>query len=331
MAAVQGGNLIRVMITGAGGFVGKALVQRTQQESTCRVIEAHRTFLKVNGKVAPIDEIGPKMSWYQYLSGVDVIVHLAGRAHVDSSKADEAELFHHTNVAGTLALAKQAMEAGVSRFIFLSSIGVNGKSTNNESFTEQSELQPHAMYAQSKYKAECELQDLVAGSAMELVIVRPPLVYDYDAPGNFKKLLMLASSGVPLPFRGIRNTRSFVSRQNLVSFLLTCIDHPNAKNETFLVSDDEAVSLEQLIALLRKGMGVAPRLFYMPKFLILLVFVVIRRKQIYEQLLGNLEVDNSKAKNLLGWTPPVSAHLSLKRAGLKFERHKNGNHVTDNK
>ncbi|WP_408698867.1 NAD-dependent epimerase/dehydratase family protein, partial [Acinetobacter baumannii] len=270
-----------------------------------------------------IQILGQENSFFctESLDDIHVIIHLAGRAHILNEKVkDPLQEFRKVNVEGTLELAKQALENKVKRFIFISSIGVNGSSTNGKAFSEQDVPQPHADYAVSKLEAELALQKLFEGTETELVIIRPPLVYAAHAPGNFARLLKLASTNIPLPFIGVNNKRTFVALENLVNFIECCITHPLAKNELFLIADTESLSTKQLVTYLRQGMQKKANLIYIPHFVMKLGALGIGKIKLYEQLFGSLEVDSSKARTLLGWQPPLSAVSAIQKAGNEYTK-----------
>lgn len=311
---------MKILVTGSTGFVGQALMQVLINREDQLFTLARRVNRNLPDKVhqiihdsdsAPFSIIFPEK--------FDVIIHLAGRAHILNEKVkDPLQEFRKVNVEGTLELAKQALENKVKRFIFISSIGVNGSSTNGTAFSEQDVPQPHADYAVSKLEAELALQKLFEGSETELVIIRPPLVYDAHAPGNFARLLKLASTNIPLPFVGVNNKRTFVALENLVNFIECCITHPLAKNELFLIADTESLSTKQLVTYLRQGMQKKANLIYIPNFIMKLGALGIGKIKLYEQLFGSLEVDASKARTLLGWQPPLDAEAALQNAGNKY-------------
>ncbi|MCH2072675.1 NAD-dependent epimerase/dehydratase family protein [Acinetobacter pittii] len=312
---------MNILVTGASGFVGKELVKKLiVNPSFDRVTVLVRKYnLDFDSKVIQI--LGQENNFFstEILDNTHVIIHLAGRAHILNEKVkDPLQEFRKVNVEGTLELAKQALENKVKRFIFISSIGVNGSSTNGKAFSEQDVPQPHADYAVSKLEAELALQKLFEGSETELVIIRPPLVYDAHAPGNFARLLKLASTNIPLPFVGVNNKRTFVALENLVNFIECCITHPLAKNELFLIADTESLSTKQLVTYLRQGMQKKANLIYIPNFIMKLGALGIGKIKLYEQLFGSLEVDASKARTLLGWQPPLDAEAALQNAGSKY-------------
>ena len=307
---------MRLLITGATGFVGATLVQNIKSIYNITVLVRTQS----NELPATIQQLVAKNIFEVDLpDNIDVIIHLAGRAHIlNDQLLDPLDEFRKVNVDGTLQLARQALEKKVKRFIFISSIGVNGSVTTQQPFTEDSIPQPHADYAVSKLEAEQELKKLFAGSNTELVIIRPPLVYAAHAPGNFARLLKLVTTNLPLPFAGTSNKRSFVALENLVDFIQTCIEHPNAANQTFLVADQESISISELVQYLKQGMGKKARFIYLPQPLMKLGAACIGKSKLYEQLFESLEVDTSKAQNLLGWKAPISTQQAMLKAGQDY-------------
>jgi nucleoside-diphosphate-sugar epimerase len=252
-------------------------------------------------------------------AGVETVVHLAGRAHVlNDNEADPIIAFRRVNVDATLKLAKAAAASGVKRFVFVSSIGVSGTETLGVAFSEESVHHPQSPYAVSKFEAEELLKELVKRTSMELVIIRPPLVYAGDAPGNFARLLKLVGMGLPLPFLASENRRSLVALENLIDFIIVCMEHPAAAGETFLISDGTDVSTADIVRAISTGMGRRPRLIYIPVGLIRWGARLLRRENLYSQLFGSLVIDSSKAQRLLGWTPQVSTSDALRQAGNDY-------------
>lgn len=307
---------MKILIIGASGFVGGALVQQINGLHDIQVLTRK-----------PIDLLTPDVQQLVAANifaadlpeNIDVIIHLAGRAHIlNEQTTDPLSEFRKVNVEGTLQLARQALEKKVKRFIFMSSIGVNGSVTLQQPFTEDAIPQPHADYAVSKLEAEHELKKLFAGSDTELVIIRPPLVYAAHAPGNFARLLKLVARNIPLPFASTKNKRSFVALENLVDFIQTCIEHPNAANQTFLVADQTPISTRELVQYLKQGMGKPVRFIYIPQSLMKLGAVCIGKSKLYEQLFESLEVDTTNAQKLLGWTAPLSTQQAMLQAGQNY-------------
>ncbi|MFN7039479.1 MAG: NAD-dependent epimerase/dehydratase family protein [Alphaproteobacteria bacterium] len=307
---------MRVLITGATGFVGQSLMQNVNKSYDVIALVRARSSL-LPSTVQQI--VAENIFGSDFPENIDVIIHLAGRAHILNEKTiDPLSEFRKVNVDGTLQLARQALDKKVKRFIFMSSIGVNGSVTSQQPFTEDAAPQPHADYAVSKLEAEQELKKLFAGSDTELVIIRPPLVYASHAPGNFARLLKLVASNLPLPFAGTNNKRSFVALENLVDFIQTCIEHPNAANQTFLVADQTPISTRELVQYLKQGMGKPARFIYIPQPLMKLGAACIGKSKLYEQLFESLEVDTTKAQKLLGWTAPLSTQHAMLQAGQNY-------------
>lgn len=318
---------MRVLVTGATGYIGRAVVDnmllRSKYEISLLMRKESTGFPSENIRVHQVRDMEKKKDWVEELRDVDVIIHLAGRAHVLSESADDPiSAFRAVNVEATLNLASQALEAGVKRFVFISSIGVNGSVTDGQPFSETSPALPQADYAVSKSEAEQGLWRIVEDGGMDLTIIRPPLVYSAYAPGNFGKLLKLVSSGLPLPLALVRNQRSMVALENLVDFICVCVEHPAAANQTFLISDGVDFSTAEIVKILAEGMGRKIYLLPMPVGLMRLSFRLMGKKTMCDQLLGSLVVDSSKAYEFLGWKPIVDANSALKEAGLQYSRRK---------
>lgn len=312
---------MKVFVTGANGFIGASLCE----DLVSRGFSVHglirADFPDKAGVTYHKGSLEDGAFILQCLSGVDCLVHSAGRAHVmrDESR-DPLATFRAINRDATLELARTAQRAGVKRFIFLSSIGVNGAKTLAKPFDERSEPCPHADYALSKFEAEQGLQSLLAGSETELVIIRPPLVYGADAPGNFARLLRVVKKGIPLPFGGLNNKRSMIALDNLVELIATCVVHPAAAGELFLAADGDDLSTEELVHILAEGMGHPARLFPMPARLLSLGAALLGKRAMYTQLCDSLRVDASKARNVLGWQPRKLARQALLEAGSEYSR-----------
>lgn len=309
----------RVLVSGANGFVGRRVCAELarRQWQVAAAVRSAPSSESAQGLVTQfgVGNIDGTTDWHIALAGCSSVIHLAARAHVlNDMHADPLAAFRETNVAGTLQLAKCAARAGVRRFVFVSSVGVHG-SLNRRPFTESDTPQPTEAYAVSKLEAELALRELVASSGMELVVVRPPLVYGPECPGNFLRLLKLLASGMPLPFGALRNERSFVGVDNLADFLATCVVHPKAAGQTFLVSDMEDVTLPALLRGLADGMGRKAPLFSLPPRLLGVLASVSGKAGLYEKLCGSLTVDATHARRTLEWTPPVSLAAGLRQTG----------------
>jgi nucleoside-diphosphate-sugar epimerase len=305
-----------VLVTGAGGFVGHALCADLVSRGAA-VRGAGRSVRKVSAgvEIAVVKSVDENTDWRGVLAGCDAVVHLAARVHVVQEVATHplAE-FRRVNTQGTLNLARQAAASGVRRFVFISSIGVNGAETFQLPFAAQDRAAPHSPYAVSKYEAELGLQALAAETGMEVVIIRPPLVYGPGAPGNFGSLMRWLRRGVPLPLGAIHNQRSLVALDNLVDLIVTCLNHPDAANQTFLVSDGEDVSTTELLRRMGQAMGRPARLIPVPARWLKLAAALVGKQDVAQRLCGSLQVDIEKTRRLLGWTPPLSLDEGLRRA-----------------
>ena len=304
-------------MTGGSGFVGENLISNLLKKDYYQVISLARSYKVKQQSVEQI--ITDNIFEADFPENIDVIIHLAGRAHIlNDQSADPLIEFRKVNVEGTLQLAQQALDKKVKRFIFISSIGVNGAITFDQPFSESTLPKPHADYAISKFEAEQELKKLFSGSDTELVIIRPPLVYAAHAPGNFARLLKLASTNLPLPFAQTNNKRSFVALENLVNFIQVCIEHPNAANQTFLVADQHSLSIRELVEYLKQGMGKKPYFIYIPQPLMKLGAICLGKSKLYEQLFASLEIDTTKAQKLLDWIAPLTAKQAMIQVGKDY-------------
>ncbi|WP_332262021.1 NAD-dependent epimerase/dehydratase family protein [Pseudomonas putida] len=310
-----------MLVTGASGFVGRALVEQLRLDSSLQLRLAHRRVdEKSHAEFVRVGDVNGATDWQAALLGVDAVIHLAARAHIlDGRDADPLAEFRKTNTQGTLNLAHQAALAGVRRFVFISSIGVNGAQTKGQAFTELSPAAPHSPYAQSKYEAERGLLEMAGAGGMEIVIIRPPMVFAAHAPGNFARLMKLISLPLPLPFGGMRNQRSLVSLQNLIGFIEVCLKSPRAANEVFLICDGDDVSTEEMVRDLAQGLGCRRWLMPFPEAIIRWLAMATGRQNIYIQLFGSLQVDSSKAREMLQWKPCVGTRQALKQAGEKYK------------
>lgn len=310
---------MKILLTGANGFVGRKLAEVLSSEYK-QVICCSRSVVEQGGNFVVSPSLSSQADWLPLLSGVDVVVHVAGKAHNLGEPRDVAlRGFKEINVEGTLRLAEQALAANVKRFVFISSIGVNGLSTHGKAFDESSPAAPHADYAQSKMEAEERLRGLTQGTSMELVIIRPPLVYDAQAPGNFQRLLKIVAAGIPLPFAMINNRRSMIALENLVDFIRVCIQHPSAANSMFLVSDGEDLSIGEIVTLLGHGMKKRVRLIAVSPGILSFGATLLGKRAMYEQLCGSLVIDSAKSRSALEWAPVVSPRQALFEAGRKFQ------------
>lgn len=304
-----------ILVTGASGFVGAALLRRLDGEG--RAVRA--TYRKGRGQppagvpAVYLEGLSASLDWRAALQSVDVVVHTAARVHVMRDTAtDPEEEFRRTNVAGTLGLARQAAAAGVRRFVFISSVKVHGESTlPGRPFSEADAPAPQDTYGQSKREAEQGLRAIAAETGMELVIIRPPLVYGPGVRANFQTLMRAVARGLPLPLAAVDNRRSLLGLDNLVDFIVTCIDHPAAAGQIFLVSDGEDLSTPELIRRMAATMGRPARLFALPVWLLRTGAALLGKRAVFQRVCGNLQLDISRARNMLGWRAPLSVDEGL--------------------
>lgn len=313
---------LNIVLTGGSGFIGRNLIE------TLKYKKLFFLFLIGRNKPPEVDtdkfyscSIDNKESYSNFLENKDIVIHCAGRVHImDDSSSSPLEDFRKVNTHGTINLAKQSADAGVKRFIFISSIKVNGESTElGLPFKPDDAFIPLDPYGLSKYEAEIGLRKIAEKTAMEVVIIRPPLVYGPGVKANFAYMMEWVNRGLPLPLGGItENKRSLVSIDNLVDLIFTCIEHPNAANQTFLVSDDDDVSTTQLLANMAIALNVSNRLIPIPSTWLTVVAKLIGKPEIFQRLCCSLQVDISKTKELLNWQPPFSSSESMKKIANAF-------------
>ncbi len=308
----------KILVTGARGFIGNAVTQSLLKNGH-KVIASTRkvpeTPISVVSSFADnltwqsAGSINGETRWEPSLQGITAVIHCAARAHVMSeSEFDPIVVYRNVNVEGSVQLAKQAVLAGVKRFVFLSSIGVNGK-ISKFPFTEVDAPNPHDAYSISKFEAETALMDIARQSDMEVVIIRAPLVYGPKVPGNFSTLVRMVQLGIPLPLGAVQNRRSFLALENLVSLVRLCSDvskSPSAANQVFLAADGEDVSTTDLLRKVAKAAGRPSRLVPVPSSLLEVAAGLLGMQNLAVRLLGNLQVDATKARNHLGWSPVVT-------------------------
>lgn len=311
-----------ILITGANGFIGSVILAALEARGI-QVRGAVRTFAK-NTNVT-VGDIGPNTNWLAALVAVDTVIHTAARVHVmNDDVLDPLVEFRRVNTEGTLSLAHQAVKTGVKRFIYLSSIKVNGEySESGSSFSPDDGFIPNDPYGLSKYEAEQGLLALAEETGMAVVIIRPPLVYGPGVKGNFCSLMKWIDRGVPLPLGDINNQRSLVALDNLVSFIIHCIHHPKAVNEIFLISDGADVSTTDLLRKVAQAFDKTPRLIPVPVWLMNFAAKLIGKNYVADRLFDSLQIDSSKAGELLGWRPVITMDQQLKEtveAYLKDEK-----------
>lgn len=306
-----------LLITGVSGFVGHALDHRLSRDGRVVNGTARRPWQMSSGGAAAVANLRADHDWSAMLANCLHVVHVAARVHVmDDRAADPLAAFREVNTAGTLRLAQQAAAAGVRRFVFVSSIKVSGERTlPGSAFRHDDAPTPEDPYGISKREAEDGLRDIAATTGMEVVIVRPPLVYGPGVKANFAAMMRAVQRGLPLPLASVtHNRRSFVALDNLVDLLITCIDHPAAANQTFLVSDGEDLSTTGLLRRLGTAMGRPTRLFPVPPAVLQAGANLLGKRDTAQRLLGNLQVDITHTRETLGWTPPISVDEGLRRA-----------------
>jgi len=305
----------RLLVTGGSGFVGSALIKRLLSEHR-EVFAVGRSEVDLPVETVKVSSFSELGALGNKLGSVDVVVHCAARAHImNDDTQDPLAEYRKVNVDGTLNLARHAAESGVKRFVFVSSIKVNGEQTlPGNPFTEDVAPAPEDPYGISKYEAEQQLQALSAETGMELVIIRPPLVYGPGVKGNFASMIRLMEKGLPLPLGAVGNKRSLVALDNLVDLIVTCVDNPAAANQVFLAGDGQDLSTTELLRGVANAMGKSAWLLPVPAGLLMLGASMLGKRAVAQRLLGSLQVDISKAREILGWQPPVSVEEGLARA-----------------
>jgi nucleoside-diphosphate-sugar epimerase len=303
---------LRALVTGASGFVGTHLVRRLAASGWPVRAAAHRGWPDAppGVELVQVGELGPSTEWTPALEGVDVVFHLAGRAHVlTEGSADPAGEFQRVNAAGTARLAAAAARAGLRRIVFASTIGVHGERTEGIAFDESSPVAPASDYARSKADAEEALR-AECGRGLEFVILRPPLIYGAGVPGNLRRLLRLVASGLPLPLAGVKNRRSLVAVDNVVDALVLCAQKPDTAGQAYLVADGEDLSTPELVRVLAEGMGVPARLLPVPVALTQVAASLAGHGHAFRQLCASLEVNAGKLRRQ-GWLPSVATRPAL--------------------
>lgn len=309
-----------ILVTGASGFVGHAICQGFAGSYRIRAAVRNLANVRRDDGIeyveGPLDQ---GFDWTQNLAGVDVVIHCAGVAHIAKGQPNfSIDAFDKINVQGTAALARQAASAGVKRFVFISSIGVNGdKTERGKPFHELLAPQPVSIYAKSKLAAEKELELLAQAAGLEIVVIRPPMVYGANAPGNFRLLRSVLERGWPLPFGAIRNLRSFVGIDNLMDFVRACVRNPKAANETFVVSDGQDLSTTELLNLMRSNLKSRSLNLPVPERFLRVCARLARKEAAMTSLCADLQVDISKARHVLNWAPIMPPDIGIAKALLE--------------
>lgn len=316
---------LNILVTGASGFVGRALIDVLAEEGypLTALVRDESTSLVNNVDHLVIGDIGhlsqqtdgDRQALNETLKKADVVIHLAARVHVMNDSVHEPyEEYERVNTQATLTLARLAAEMGVKRFIFLSSIKVNGELTQTGSaFSERDICMPQDPYGTSKWQAELGLMQVAQDTGMEVVIIRTPLIYGPGVKGNFASMMRWVGRGLPLPFGAVNNQRSLLALDNLVSFLVCCLSCPNVANEVFLLSDGEDYSTRDLIKKLAIAQGVKARLVPIPVSWMRFVARLLGQLDVADRLLGSLQIDSRKARDLVGWTPVVTMSQQLRK------------------
>lgn len=321
-----------VLLTGATGFVGRGLIPPLNHQgfSVTAAARQHSDTLPRLIRQIPVGDLLPDTDWSNALRGMDTVIHLAARVHIMQDTATQPlSAFRHTNTFGTLNLARQAAQAGVRRFIFLSSIKVNGESTRHGTcFSAEDLYVPTDPYGLSKYEAEQGLREIATQTGMEVVIIRPPLVYGPNVKANFLHMMHWLYKGIPLPLGAISNQRSLVALDNLTDLIIMVIKHPAAANQTFLVSDGQDLSTTALLHRMGLALGKPARLLPFPQSLLITGLNLLGKQQIAQRLCGSLQVDITKTCTLLDWKPPQRVDAALKQTANYYLTHLPSKHRT---
>lgn len=315
---------MKILVTGTNGFVGLPLSQHllTAGHQVVGTARYHDPLIVANSKIdlKAIGDIDKFTDWQDCLSGVECVVHLANRAHVmDEQSNNPLAMYRKVNTEGTLNLARQAVASGIKRFIFISSIKVNGELTlPGEALTPNDQNIPIDSYGLSKYEAELGLNLLAEQTGLELVVIRPPLIYGPGVRANFLKMMQWVERGIPLPLGSIQNQRSMLGIDNLIDFIDLCLTHPDAIGQTFLVSDDHDISTTELLKAIASGMHRPLRLLSIPQCFIEKLLILLGQRHISERLCGSLQLDISLAKKRLSWRPPHTFKDQLSKTVLDY-------------
>ncbi|MDZ4202892.1 MAG: NAD-dependent epimerase/dehydratase family protein [Gallionella sp.] len=313
----------QILVTGASGFVGQVVCAELSHRGYA-VTGVSRDIGKLDSRICTAVQIGAidaDTDWSGVLDGMGCVVHLAARAHIlHEDAADPLDSFRHTNVRGTERLARSAAAAGVKRLVYVSSIGVNGLATRaGARFAETDPPAPHNDYSLSKWEAEQVLAQVSTETGLQVVVVRPPLVYGEGAPGNFALMVKILRRGLPLPLASVKNQRDLIYVGNLADALISCASHPAAAGQTYLVCDGEPVSTPELLRQLAGAMGVPSRVFPFPPALLKLAGTLTGQSAPVERLLGSLQIDSGKIRRELGWHPPYTLQQGLRACSFGSE------------
>lgn len=305
--------MVRVVVTGASGFVGQSIVKALKL-ADYHVVAVSRNLNVSNADISVyVPDYSFQNEWQRLLSSNDVVIHLAARVHIMQDQAENPlEAFLAVNLHNTVSLAKAAAKVGIKRFVFVSSIKVNGEHTHSQEFSEQDAANPQDAYAVSKWEAEKALREIEKETGMQVVILRPPLIYGPNVKANFASLIKLVDKGVPLPLASINNKRSLIYLGNFVDAIISCVQHPKAAGNTYLVSDGEDISMPQLIRKIAYALNRPSRLFSFPVPIMYLIAKLAGKSSSLQRVTQSLAIDSSKIRQELNWHPPFTIEQGLK-------------------
>jgi nucleoside-diphosphate-sugar epimerase len=310
---------MNILITGASGFVGSALSKHLvslNHKLTLTQRKQSRT-----GKNTDLTIYINNKDIYKHIGECDIVIHLAARTHVMHETLENPYLaYMEVNVNQTVELAKQAIDAGIKRFIFMSSVKVIGETSDMKALTEEDICLPEDNYGKSKLEAEVALKAIFTGTDIELVIIRPPLIYGAGVKANFKNLISICNKPIPLPFGAIKNKRSLIYLENLIDFIETCCRHPSAANHVFLISDDEDVSTTKLIKSIKNALNKPMLLLSIPHNWLVTLLKILGKNNLANRLCGNLQLDINKAKTLLGWHPTFTFEQGIRKTVEAYQQ-----------
>jgi nucleoside-diphosphate-sugar epimerase len=326
--------LNKILVTGANGFVGTALINKliAEEWTVTGAVRSESDLRDVGGvSIFEIGNIDENTDWKTALRGIEAVVHTAARVHVmKDTPADPLKAYRSVNVHGTIQLARQAAASGVRRFVFISTIKVNGEE-NTAAYKETDKPAPIDPYGISKLQAEKELLKLTCQTGLEVVVLRPPLIYGPGVRANFLKLLQAVDSGLPIPLASINNRRSMIYIENFVDAIVLCLRHPKAAGQTFLVSDGENHSTPDLIRRIAAALGRSPRLIHFSPKILQYLARVIGKGQVVDRLIGSLTVDDTKIRHYLGWRPPFTIECGLEKTVAWYKKVRNSDRLTGNR